>query len=253
MKARRLRWHGASRQTALANWLRLELGTWLEGWSVDPALLTLRIADTRMSPTSGWKWTRATSRTGSVTFGAHAAVLDGLGGYLAKAAHEDVIGLGRRIGARALRALLTQFMGGAANLIDITDVSAPSADEQDPRFGCCGLVLQGSGFEARLLIDSDLFEYWVPPQRPALPALFSREAALGNERVTLDVVLDLGNAKLADAHQLQIGEVLVSNTSINSVFQLALPDSRRLVSANLVRTGMQRALQIDATSLRKVS
>ena len=138
MKAQRLRWHGASRQQALANWLRLELGTWLEGWSVDPALLTLRLADTRSSAPLGWRWLRATSKAGSIQFGAHATVIDALGGLLAKAAHEDAMGLGRRVGMRALRALLTQFVGGTANLIDIQDVDAPSADSQDLRFGSCG-------------------------------------------------------------------------------------------------------------------
>src|SRR5579862_452210 len=121
MKAKRLRWHGAIRQQALVNWLRLELVTWLEGWSVDPTLLSLRLADASMPYPSEWRWTRATSRNGSLVLGADAATLDGLGGILAQAAPNDSLGLGRRVGARALRALLTQCVGGTANLIDIQD------------------------------------------------------------------------------------------------------------------------------------
>jgi hypothetical protein len=253
MKTRRLRWHGPSRQEALANRLRLELGTWQEGWSVDPTLLSLRIADAGIPQPSGWRWTRAISRSGGILLGADAATLASLGGLLAQAASDDPLGLGRRVGERALRALLTQFVGGAANLIEIEDASTPAAEDQDPRFGGCSLVLQGTGFEARLLVDNELFEYWVHPQQSRLPVLLPRDASLGKERVVLDVVLDLGSATLADAQQLQIGDVLVSSTSIDSIFHLALPDSRRLVTANLVRKDGRRALQIDASSLRKVS
>ena len=253
MRARRLRWHGPQRQTALADSLRSELWTWLEGWSVDPALLTLRVSGSGVPDAAAWGWTHATSRAGSVKFGAPEAVLDAFGGYLAGAAHADGLGLGRRIGGRALRALATQFAGGAGNLIEIHEASTPTAEDQEQRFGGCGLVLQGSGFEIRVFVDNDLFEYWVPPQRTILQPLSPRDDALGAECVDLDVVLDLGAAKLADAHQLRVGDVLVSNMSIDSVFHIALPDTRRLVTANLVRTGLRRALQIETTSPRKAT
>ena len=248
MKARRLRWHGASRQDALAKRLQLELATWLDGWSVEPALLSLRISHDGVSQASHRHWMRANSRTGSIVLGAEGSALASLGGLLACATQDDALGLGRRIGERALRALLQQFVGGAGNLIAIEATAAPDAEAQDPRFGCCALTLRGTGFEACVLVDNDLFEFWVPPQPSELQALLPRDAVIGNERITLQVVLDLGSAKLEDAQQLQIGDVLVSSTAIDSVFHLALPDARRLVSANLMRKGDQRALQI-ATSL----
>jgi len=250
MKARRLRWHGASRQEALAKRLQIELATWLEGWSVEPALLSLRISDNGASPPSNGRWIRANARTGSIVLGVDASALGKLGGLLAQATQDDALGLGRRIGERALRALLTQFVGGAGNLIDIEDTEAPGLEARDPRFGCCELTVEGVGFGASLLVDNELFEFWVPPQQSVLQALRPRDAVIGNERMTLQVVLDLGKANLEDAQQLQVGDVLVSNAAIDSVFHLALPDARRLVSANLMRKGDQRALQI-ATSLSR--
>lgn len=252
MKARRLRWHGASRQEALAKRLQLELATWIEGWSVEPALLSLRISDNGASQPSSWQWMRANARTGSIVLGVDASALGKLGGLLAQATQDDALGLGRRIGIRALRALLTQFVGGAGNLIDIEDTSAPGVEGQDPRFGSCALTLQGTGFEACVLVDNEQFEFWVPPRHSELQALQPRDAVIGNERMTLQVVLDLGKANLEDAQQLQIGDVLVSNAAIDSVFHLALPDARRLVSANLMRKGDQRALQIATSLSRKI-
>jgi hypothetical protein len=143
-------------------------------------------------------------------------------------------------------------VGGAGNLIDIEDASAPGVEARDPRFGCCALTLQGAGFEACMLVDNELFEYWAPPKQSVLPALQPRDAVIGNERMTLQVVLDLGKANLEDAQQLQIGDVLVSNAAIDSVFHLALPDARRLVSANLMRKGDHRALQIATTLSRTI-
>jgi len=251
MKARRLRWHGANRQEALARRLQAELASWLDGWSVAPALLSLRISDSGASQPSSWRWMRANAATGSILLGVDASALGRLGGLLAQATQDDAPGLGKRIGERALRALLTQFVGGAGNLIDIEDTIAPGVEVRNPRYGCCALDLHGASFEACMLVDNALFEFWVPPQAPVLPALQPRDIVIGNERITLQVVLDLGKANLEDAQQLQVGDVLVSNAAIDSVFYLALPDARRLVSANLMRKGDQRALQVATPSSRK--
>src|SRR5207342_3239143 len=110
----------------------------------------------------------------------------------------------------------------------------------------CEFSLAGADFDARVIVDSDLCEHWLPSQRPALSPLVARETALAGEQVRLEVILDLGQASLADTHGLQVGDVLVSSTAIDSMFQLNHPDSRRLVNASLFRQGSQRALQIDS-------
>jgi hypothetical protein len=247
MKARRLRWQGASRQQALADRLRGELNAWLEGWSVDPALLTLKTVDAQASrPALGGRWLRASGKVGSLLIGARASMFDGFGGMIAKSAPDDTLGLGRRVGERALRALLAQLAGVAANQLELQEAATPGIEELDPRFVGCEFSLDGPDFEARLIIDSDLCEHWLPSQRPLLKPLIARESALAGEQVRLDVVLDLGQASLADAHGLQVGDVLVSSTAVSSLFQLTSPDSRQLVNARLFRHGAKRAVQIDS-------
>jgi hypothetical protein len=247
MKVRRLRWQGSSRRLAVAERLRLELNAWLEGWSVDSALLTLKIVDASATrPAVGGRWLRANGKNGSLLIGARAAMFDGFGGMIARSAPEDTLGLGRRVGERALRALLAQFAGVSANQLELQETTSPASEELDPRFIGCELLIEGQGFDARLIVDSDLCEFWVPSKRPTLKPLLAREAALASEKVRLDVLLDLGQASLADTHGLQVGDVLVSSTPISSSFQLAHPDSRRLANARLFRQGSQRALQIDS-------
>lgn len=247
MKVRRLRWQGASRQQALAERLRQELTTWLQGWSVDPALLSLKTVDANTPrPAIGGRWLRATGTTGTLVIGSRAAMFDGFGGLIAKAEHEDTLELGRRIGTRALRALLAQFVGTTPNQLELQETTAPNGEDLDPRFVGCEFLLSGAEFEARLIADNELCEHWLPSKRLPSKPLVAREAALADEPVRLDVILDLGQASLADTHGLQVGDVLVSSTALDSLFQLAHPDTRRLANARLVRRGDQRALHLDS-------
>jgi len=247
MKARRLRWQGVSRQRALVDRLRQELDTWLEGWSVDPALLALKLVDAPAPrPAMGGRWLRASGKTGALLIGARVSMFDGLGGMIAQSAHEDTLGLGKRIGERALRALLAQFVGVPANQLDVQETPTPSGDDLDPRFIGGELVIEGTGFEARLIIDSALCEHWVPSKHPSSKPLALRETALAGEPVRLEVILDLGQASLADTHGLQVGDVLVSATSLASTFQLVQPNARPLANARLFYRGDRRALQLDS-------
>ncbi len=253
MRVRRLRWQNAARRRALFDRLRTELKAWLDDWSVDPDLLSLRLFDEGESLPTDRCWMEATSRNGSILLGAAAGEFDGLGGLLARAARGDPLRLGSRIGHRALRALLTRFAGLAAGPVECGMSDEPSPDRLDPRFGCGLLALSGSGFDARLILDCALFEHWVPSPQPALPALVPGEIAVGSESVILNVMLDLGTGQLADTQGLRVGDVLVSNTSINSLFHLVLPDARRVVSAHLLRRDDRRAVQIEASIPRKDS
>lgn len=247
MKVRRLRWHGAARRHALVERLRPELGAWLDDWSVDPALLSVRLVDEGEPLPTGWRWMEAASRHGAILLGARGKELDGLGGLLAKAEREDALKLGFRVGHRALRALMARLAGAAAEPVEARTGDEPGADRLAAKFGCVVLALSGPDFDARLIVDNELFEYWVPPAKAALSPLVPRDAAVGGESVTLRVMLDLGPGQLADAQGLRVGDVLVSGTSINNPFELVSPDARRLLAAHLLRRGDRRAVQIEAS------
>jgi hypothetical protein len=251
MRTRRLRWHGAARRQALVECLRQDLAKWIEEWSVESAPFALRLADESQSVSSDWRWMRASAPSGSIVFGAPASSLDRLGGLLARVAPDDAFGLGQRIGMRALRALIGRFLGGESGTSALADDSVPSGEMLDPRFGNCLLAFEGPGFQAGMLVDNDAFESRVRPQPAILSPVVARDAVLGKEPLTLDVVLDLGDATLADAQPLRVGDVLVSNAPIDSLFHLALPDSRRLVAASLVRSHGRRAIQIVSPSPQK--
>jgi hypothetical protein len=106
--------------------------------------------------------------------------------------------------------------------------------------------LAGAELEAMLWLDLGLCEHWAPTRRAATVSLNARSAALGTETLSLDVVLDLGQSRLVDTHGLRVGDVLVSQTPLDSAFQLVHPDARRLANVRLYRQDRQRVLQLES-------
>lgn len=246
MQYRRLRWHSRRRQAALFSCLDVELNRWLSAWSVEPECLSLQsITVDIYKPVAPLKWQRANTNKGVMYVGAPELHLESLGGLLAKASADDILHLGRRVGGRALKALISQWMDTAILDLDLEDVSAPSNDISDSRFGYLMFTLKGPGFLAYVVLDSNLVDSLVPSASISPKPLASIDTVLGNEKIELNVVLDLGASKLEDTIGLQVGDVLVSNTSIHTAFHLTHPDMRRLTNAHLVRKGLQRAIQLD--------
>lgn len=246
MHHRRLRWHSRRRQEALLTRLDNELNRWLDAWSVEPACLSLQpMAADAYKPATPITWLRFNASNGVMYFGAPASHIEGLGGLLAKASNDDILHLGRRVGDRALKALASQWLDAGVPDLEVEEISAPSKEIFDSRFGAAFFSLKGSGFQAYVVFDSEVVDKLVPITVGNLEPLSARDSQLGNEKIELNVMLDLGAATLADTLGLRIGDVLLSGTSINSTFQLIHPDMRRLADVRLARKGMLRAIQVD--------
>lgn len=246
MQFRRLRWHSRRRQEALFTRLEQELKRWLDAWSVEPACLDLHVvnADT-YKPVSPLKWLRVNSDKGALYLGAPTEHLEKLGGLLAKAAADDILHLGRRVGDRAMKALLSQWTGTPTVDLDIQDGVPPLNDIFSARLGHAVFAMKGSGFLAYVILDADMTDSLIPGGVLKHEPLAIRDISDINEKIELQVSLDLGETTLADTIGLQVGDVLVSNTSIHAAFHLTHPDARRLADVRLVRKGLQRAVQID--------
>ncbi|MFT3806713.1 hypothetical protein [Arenimonas sp.] len=245
MSATRLRWQGTQRRQRLFDKLCDELAVWLGHWSVDPAFLSLSpLEDATWPEVSGWQW----RQSGGLRVGAGSADLDRLGALLARASASDALQLGRRVGHRAWNALLAQLAIAGKNELSWTDAQAPSAREREARWGGTAWQLSGVGFTAVLWIDAELCERWLPSTVNATSRVHARDSALGGEPLSLQVVLDLGNATLADTQALRIGDVLVSNAPLDRAFQLRGAHARPLAAGRLHRNGERRSIQLDATS-----
>jgi hypothetical protein len=247
MHFRRLRWHSRRRQETLCARIDQDLQRWLNAWSVEPNWLSVQSISVEMYKTAApLTWLRVSSAKGVLLIGVAEKQLNNLGGLLAKASSDDVLHLGKRIGDRALKALAGYWHGVAAIDLNVESCKSPSNEIFLSQFGYGVFSLKGAGFSAFMVFDADLIDSLVPPISSILPPLELRESVLGNERITLNVSLDLGDTTLADTIGMQVGDVLVSSTSIHSMFGLVHPDQRHLAGVRLVRNGNQQAVLIDS-------
>jgi hypothetical protein len=243
MNARRLRWRGPAQQQRVREELERQLALWLQGWSVDKGLLSLSVSD---AGTLGeYRWLRATSAGASAWIGMPSSALARLGARLA--AVDDTRGeLGERLGRRAMQSLLAAFVGNDAAA---TDDVAPTPEDLQARFGGMRFALQGRDVSASIVLDAVACDRIAPAAAaPKSPALTPRADALGREAVELQVRLALGEAPLADAHALRVGDVLVSGTRVDSLFELVHENSRPLASGHLRRHDRRLAFALASSA-----
>ena len=247
MNARRLRWRGPAQQQRVRAELERQLAAWLQGWSVDARWLAL--ATTEAATLGELRWQHAQANGAHAWIGLPASAFARLGARLA-AVDDARSDIGERLGRRALQALLVQWLGeGAA-----CDESAPAPEDMQARFGGMRFQLQGRDFAASVVLDAGACDRLAPvAAAPKSAPLASRADALGHEQVELQVRLGLGDAPLSDAHALRVGDVLVSGTRVDSLFELVHQDSRLLASGQLRRHDRRLAfaLQSAATTSRK--
>jgi hypothetical protein len=245
MRARRLHWQGSTRERRLRERLDSILAGWVEAWGAEPARVAPTPARADLGPLPrDLRWLRATGKTGALWLGATEAGFDALGGRLAAADPADELGLGRRVGERALRDLMAQWLGLAT--AEIEPALVPSTQDLDPRHGGLRWRVTVGDLDWRVFADDALCAQWLPESPPAVAALAARSACVAAERITLDLMLDFGTATLAETHGLQVGDVLVSGTRLDALFGLATPAGRRLAGARLHQHGDRRAIQVRA-------
>lgn len=253
MNARRLRWRRPGQHQRLLVLMQRQLASWLGGWSLDQELLQLHCRDSADMLIGDATWLQASGRTGSVWIGAPAGMLASLGGRLANAAEVDCLGLGGRIGDRAVRELLASLLERPIDETCFLSCVQQPVAESEVRFGGFQFTLRGRNFAAEIVIDATLGDHWLPATPPMLSPLVARATALGKEPLNLDVVLDLGSITLGESRAIRVGDVLVSTTSLSSEFLLRLPDAGSVATGRLFRIGNRRAIRFEAESIRRMS
>jgi hypothetical protein len=234
MSTRRLRWRGLAQTRRIESELQRQLSAWLQGWSVEAQWLTLAAGEASPVVAGAQRWLRARAGGNTAWIGAPAQQMARLGDRLAGVAVHERSDLGERIGRRALRALLAQWLACDAERIAFEE-EAPAPEDLQARFGGARFQLQGQGFSALLVVDAGLCDQLAPTSTPKLPALEPRASALGEAQVEFQVRLALGETTLSEAHALQVGDVLVSGTRVDACFELVHPDARVVAEGRLRR------------------
>lgn len=245
MRPMRIRWLGAARRRELLDALQAQVRLWSEEWSVAPDAFKIEPADDdSLSGAAGWHWKMAACAAGTLHLGVRLRMLNALGGLLANASVEDRLGLGRRVGERALQSLAARLTGEGSIGLSVGEM--PSVKMREAKFGGLYVNLVGRGFDALLWLDSGLCDVLCPPPSRTAAPLDRKEAALGQETMILDLVVDLGSATVNDTSGLRVGEVLVSRTPLKNLFHLVTPDGKRIARGSPCRNGTSLAVQIES-------
>jgi len=243
MSIDRIRWQGQSRQRDLVARLQGELDTWAADWCVDAAVFTLTCVDE--GPVAG-RWLRLAGKRGGAWLVGNDAQLRRFGAVVASAEADDTLDWSWRIGRRALHALLARLLGVDAASHPLVDAIAPPARELDPRHGAVLMRLAGPGLDACVVLDAAAIDAWLPTAPVAPVALAGFADSLAAATVTLEVVLPLGSASLAETHGLQVGDVLISDVPVDTLFDLVRPDRSRVARGRLCRRDTQLALCLES-------
>ena len=247
MTTRRLRWRGPAQMQRIESELQRQLSAWLQGWSVEAQWLRLAADESSPVAAGPQRWLCARAGGNTAWIGAPAQQLARLGDRLAGVAVHERSDLGERIGRRALRALLAQWLGCEAERVVFAE-EAPAPEDLQARFGGARFQLQGQAFSALLVVDAGLCDLLAPTAAPKLPARASRAAALGEARVDFQVRLSLGETTLSEAHALQVGDVLVSGTRLDASFELVHPDARVVAEGRLRRNDGRLAFALQSAN-----
>lgn len=245
MRPLRIRWLGAERRERLLVALQAQVRLWLEEWSVVPDIFSVDLLESdNVWEVVSWYWSMAANSAATLHLGGPQASVAALGGLLAQAGVGDSLGIGRRVGERALQSLAAHLMNDAA--MKLQPGTAPSAREREKRFGGQGAHLKGPGFHLVLWLDSGLCDQLSPLPQQERGELHERGSVIGSEPVPLDVLIDFGPATVGDTRGLRVDDVLVSRTPLQAPFQLAAPGGKAIANVRLHRAGELRAVSIDA-------
>lgn len=244
MKALPLRWHGAARRERMRAALETLTRDWLSAWSDGLALECNLAQDAGMVDDS--IWAKAEAPCGNLYAACTEQGLADLGCVLAGVplaqGHPVASGIGRRALRDYLELVIASVGGHAAVKWDSTLYGI----SLDPRHGIAPFQLTVKGVDVMLYADDLLCDLLVPSERRAPSNLVPRLAAMKDEQIALEAILDLGKMDLADFKRLRPGEILKTQSRLDAQAQVRHRTSQSLATATLVRRDGRRALKFES-------
>lgn len=254
MNVQPLRWQGASRAEALRALLDARVAEWASQWmtaSRASGVAVDALEDHRPDPGGEGRWHVLRDGDAILSMRVSSHAFEHLGCLLAGTATADDAGLSAGLGQRALAGLLRSFFGAQLPTSMTAIHGVPAKTEIGSRFGAFGMQLAIGAIRIELCANSALCARLVPPAQFAREPLVSRRAAIGPIDATLDAVLDLGQAGLADTLSLKPGEVLKTAIPVSAGLRLVSSRGEEILAGTLVADGAHRALKVTQLHFKK--
>jgi hypothetical protein len=129
--------------------------------------------------------------------------------------------------------------------------SMPAPVDIGSRFGAFGIQVSIGAIRIDIFANAALCARLLPSATITREPLVPRRAAIGPVDATLDAVLDLGQAVLADTLSLKPGEVLKTAIPVSAGLRLVSSRGEDLLGGMLVADGAHRALKVTQLHFKK--
>lgn len=246
MSARLLRWQGPQRIERCRQRLQSVIGAWQTDWSAVPA------GDVSMSSASvlgvgaNLQWRRSRGERSTVLLAVPVGGLVACGQKLLGLGDASKVPMCERIAHEAVADLMARlcFSGPCRdNSVEVL-ARAPADADLAERHGNVGFVLAHPFPRARLFVDADWCNEFVPIQESRkFPSLVARRSAVANIRVEAKATIELGALSIHDSLGLSVGEVLLTDARTDAAALLSVGD-RGLASGTLSNNQDNRALRL---------
>lgn len=250
-----LRWQGASRAEALRALVDARIAEWASQWfaaSKAPGVGVEAVAGHRPEQAGAdARWHALRDGDAVLSLRLAGAAFEHLGCRLANITTADDSGLASGLGQRALTALARSLFGAQAPTVLSEIDGMPAPADIGPRFGALGVQVSIGTIRVEIYCNAALCALLVPAARVARDTLVSRRDAIGPVDATLDAVLDLGHAALADTLSLKPGEVLKTSIPVSAGLRLVSARGEEILGGTLVADGANRALKVTQLHFKK--
>jgi hypothetical protein len=240
------RWQGKARREEMRAVVTSRVQEWLRHWCTK-AMQVEVVTFSSERPDAGRnrdRWHQLAGGAGTLSLRGDARVHEQLASLLAGVAASDSVGLAAGIGQRMLQDLAsTLAMAEPHDTLSATDRD-PAPQAVESRCGAVGWLLSLDAIQIELYLDATLCDALVPPRMPnATQPLTSRRQTIGHSSVTLDAVLDLGTAALADTQFLRPGEVLKTSIPLDALIAVRSESGATVLSGVLTMVDGHRGLR----------
>jgi hypothetical protein len=248
----RFGWLGAARRQSIAARLDAVLGPWLADWCTRSALAAPHVQSAAEWPHEANLAAANSFRSliGECAFHLPHHSKAAFGRWLMDLQEEDGAGVAEALAAEALADLAQRIhaQAGATDVTSMREIEGESAADVFRAWaGAMHAPLQFGRLEVDLLLDRNLCSRLAPVSTVERPALAARGHAIAGAKVPVEATLEFGLASLADLSNLQVGELIVSDTPLSTAADLRSIAGRRMASGQLSRAEGHLALRLQTT------
>ena len=221
--------------------------TWSKEWCVSGCPFAVSNIDDAIEVDSNLNWINIDTNAGNLVVGLCKSFYARLANQLANISDGCHSRMPELVGRKAFLALCSKWLGLDVLTINSQELNEFNPDMLDKRFGNIALKLTGYDFNCIVIFKYKVINNAFPRAKPASVNLINRMDAASQVEVVLNVELDLDSIAIATVFNLKVGEVLVSNTKLESNFDLVTSKVHRVIaSVDLHRIGLDRSIQINS-------